>query len=254
MEYKQEVQKYGKKDAVIALCAFVVAVALSMVDWILTTTFESHATIFQFVGRVLIIGMTVAIVLVKKQGLASIGCHKNKLIPALRFSLLLIIVFSAFGVIPGLIYGWEFNRLGTLIPILFTTIFMAAGEDIFFVGYLQTRLHGLFKNSALAIFVGAICFALIHVPIGLLSPFPYGWVTSWVIWIIGHTFMVLIFRRHFSIIPVIIAHTLANFFTGGSLWREFNFDYNADWASTAIILVFVILLVLEIVKAVRKKA
>jgi len=245
LRYNQEVRKYEKKDAIIALCAFVVATAISVLDYVLITNFESHATILQFTGRILIIGMTFAIVLVKKQGLASIGFHKDKLWSILRFTILLIVVFSAFGIIPGLIHGWEFNTLRVLIPLLLTTIIMAAGEDIFFVGYLQTRLYGIFKSHVLAILVGAVCFALIHVPIGLLSPFPMGWVGMWVIWMIGHTLMVLIFRRHFSIIPVIVVHTLANFLSGGSLWVAF--DFGEDWTGIGIILVLVVLLVYEIV-------
>ena len=150
---------------------------------------------------------------------------------------------------PGLIYGWEFNSLKTIISVLFITIIMAAGEDIFFVGYLQTRLHGLFKNSILAILVGAICFGLAHVPAALLlSPYPVSMVSMWVIWIIGHTLMVLVFRKQFSIMPVIIAHTLGNFFSVGSLWSDFDSEYNSSWVSIAMLLVFAILLILEIVR------
>ena len=237
--YKQEVQKYEKKDAIIAICVFVALVALSVVDWALA----AHIPSFISISRIIIIGTVFIIVLVKKQGLASIGLHKDKLWPTLRFGILLILIFSAFGVVPGLIYGWELNSLKAIIPFLFTTLIMAAGEDIFFVGYLQTRLYGLFKKDIPAIFAGAVLFALAHVPIGLLSPFPSGWITMWIIWIMGHVTMVLIFRRHFSIIPVIIAHTLANFFTGGGLWDEYN-----DWAGTAVVLILVILVVLEIAR------
>ena len=242
--YKQEVQKYGKKDAAIALCIFAALVALSIVDWALAT----HIPSFISIARIIIIGTIFIIVLVKKQGLASIGFHKDKLWPTLRFGILLILIFSAFGVVPGLIYGWELNSLGTVIPFLFTTLIMAAGEDIFFVGYLQTRLYGLFKKDVPAIFAGAVLFALAHVPVGLLSPFPSGWVTMWIIWIMAHVTLVLIFRRYFSIIPVIIAHTLANFFTGGGLWVEYN-----DWAGTAVLLILVILVVFEIARYRRAK-
>ena len=247
-KYKQEVQKFGKKDAIIALCAFVAITAfITFFDWLRIQGF--HDTTIGFILRAIIIGITFTIVLVKKQGLASIGFHKDKLRQALVFGLLLTLVFSAFGVIPGLIYNWEFNSIGTIISVLLITIIMAAGEDIFFVGYLQTRLHGLFKSSIVAILVGAICFALAHVPAALLlSPYPVGMINMWIIWIIGHTLMVLVFRKQFSIIPVIIAHTLGNFFSTGGLWSDFNSEYNDSWISSAILLLFAILVVLEIVR------
>jgi len=249
-KYEHEVKKYGKKDAIIALCVFVAIIPLSLMSWVITG--DVHATLFGFLSRVIIIGITVAIVIVKKQGLASIGIHKDKLWPALRLSLLLLIIFVVFGIVPGLIYGWELIGIGTLFPALGTTIIMAAGEDIFFVGYLQTRLHGLFKNNALAILIGAICFAIAHVPTALIEPYAAGWVGSLIIWMIGHTLMVLIFRRHFSIIPVIIAHTLGNFLGGGSLWVEFTFG--SDWTGTAMLILLVALLIMEIVRWRRNRS
>ena len=247
-KYRQEVHKLGKKDAIIALCIFVAIVALiTFFDWLRIQGF--HDTAIGITLRTIIIGITFTIVFVKKQGLASIGFHKDEIRQALIFGLLLILFFSAFGVVPGLIYGWEFNSIGTIISVLFITIIMAAGEDIFFVGYLQTRLHGLFKNSIFAILIGATCFALAHVPAALLlSPYPTSMVNMWIIWIIGHTLMVLVFCKQFSIIPVIIAHTLGNFFSVGSLWSGFNSEYNDSWMSTAMLLVFPILVVLEIVR------
>jgi len=248
--YKQKVQEYGKKDAIIALCIFVAITPLGLMSWLITG--YVHTTLFGFISRAIIMGITVVIVLIKKQGLASIGIHKDKLWPTLRFSILLLLVFSAFGIVPGLIHGWEFINIGTLIPVLGTTIIMAAGEDIFFVGCLQTRLHGLFKNNIVAVFVGAICFALAHVPTALLETYAAGWVGSLIIWMIGHTLMVLIFRRHFSIIPVIVVHTLGNFLGGGNLWVEFTFG--EDLTGTAMLLVLVVLLILEIVRWWRNRA
>ena len=251
-KYKQEVQKFGRRDAIIALCVFVAVVALiTFFDWLRIQGF--HDTTIGFILRAIIIGITFTIVTRKKQGLASIGFHKDKIRQSLIFGLLLILVFSGFGIVPGLIHGWEFNSIGTVISVLFITIIMAAGEDIFFVGYLQTRLHGLFKNSILAILVGAICFGLAHVPAALLlSPYPVSMVNMWIIWMIGHTLMVLVFRKQFSIMPVIIAHTLGNFFSVGSLWSDFHSEYNSSWVSIAMLLVFVILLILEIVRWFRQ--
>jgi len=244
--YKQEVQKHGKKDAVIALCVFVVFCALTVLDWAFSTHFDIQSVILPFLGRIIGIAIILVIIFVKREGLSSIGFHADKLKHTLGFTLVIVLAFTAFGIIPGLIHGWEINNIGALIPVLLTTLFMAAGEDIFFVGFLQPRLHGLIKNTALAIFVGAVCFAVAHVPIGILDyTFPMGWGAMWFVWMFGHMVMVLVFRRQFSIIPVITTHTLGNFFMGGSLWVQDVYDY--DWSSIVLILIFLVLMLYEIV-------
>ena len=69
LRYNREVMKYEKKDAILALCVFVAFTTLSVVDWVLVTNFEVAASILQFTGRFIIIGVTFAIVIIKKQGL-----------------------------------------------------------------------------------------------------------------------------------------------------------------------------------------
>ena len=249
--YEQEVKKFGKKDAVIALCVLAVLMGvLVLVALVSERATDFQSTIMDYALRIVLVGTAVTIVLVKKQGLASIGFHKDKLWPMLRFGLILILIFLVFGIVPGLIFGWEFNGMGAIIPALLTTLFMAAGEDIFFVGYLQTRLYGLIKNNALAILAGAVFFALVHLPAAMiLAAYPFGALTGVFVWILGHSFVVLIFRRHFSIITVIIVHTLANFFSGGSIWSEFNIEYSLFYSGTVPILsVLVVLVILEIVR------
>jgi membrane protease YdiL (CAAX protease family) len=254
--YDREVAKFGKKDALIALCAVVafsgilalaIYVLMALIPEGLT---DIQSTLWNTVTRVILVAAAVVIVLLKKQGLSSIGFHKDKLLSTLKFTLLLTLIFSAFGVIPGLIFGWEFNGFGAIIPIILTTFIMAAGEDIFYVGYLQTRLHGLIKSHVLAILTGAVFFALVHVPAVLIGGYQYpaDLVAALIVWILGHSFMVLIFRRHFSIIPVMVTHTLANFFSGGGLWSEFNLNDNMMYSGIFPILsVFVVLLIMEIV-------
>jgi membrane protease YdiL (CAAX protease family) len=255
--YNREIAKFGKKDALVALCAVIAFSGILVLASVIGERVspegltEIQSTILNAVVRVILIGAAVTIVLLKKQGLASIGFHKEKLLSTLRFTLLLALVFSAFGVVPGLILGWEFVSFGAIIPIILRTLIMAAGEDIFFVGYLQTRLHGLIKSHILAILTGAVFFAFAHVPAVLIGGFQYGpdLVAMLVVWLLGHSFMVLVFRRYFSIIPVIVIHTLSNFFARGDLWSEFNLDDNMMYSGVFPILsVFVVLLIMEIVR------
>jgi len=255
-KYKQEVYMHGKKDAIIALCAYLVVAVLGIVFWFIVTNVELTGfldLLVSFALPVIVTGMVFAIVHAKKQSLASIGFHKESMWPALRFGLLIVLIFSTFGVVPGLVYGWEFNSIGAIIPLLFTVFILAAFEDIFFVGYIQTRLYGLFKKDALAILVGAVLFAIIHIPVGLLGDIGADLISALIGWAVMHLIFVLIFRRNFSLIPVFIAHTLSNFFRRGGLWVEFNPYYNGLWMYTAEYLVLLLLVILGIVNWLRFK-
>jgi len=257
--YEHEVKKYRKKDAIIALCVYLFAVVLVTVWWFIALAINAgemqlHPIILQFALPVIVITTVLTIIYVKKQGLASIGFHKDKMQRQLGVAILFVVILLSFGVVPGLIYGWSFNNLGITILYFFAVLIGVAYEDILFVGYLQPRLYAIFKKDIPAILVGASLFALIHIPVAILGDtIGEGLTSNLIYWLIGHTTLVLIFRLYFSILPVIIVHTLTNFFLFGFLWGEFNEQYNTEWAITAIPLILLILIILEIIRMRRKK-
>jgi len=51
-----------------------------------------------------------------------------------------------------------------VIRALISTLIFAAWEDIVFSGLIQPRLHGIVKNNILAVFIGALFFALMYMP------------------------------------------------------------------------------------------
>jgi len=257
--YRQEVQKYGKNDAIHALCVYLAIAILVVIQWFIRTNYD-FTGILSFVDLlampIIVIVVVFTIVIVKKQGLASIGFHKQRMLPTLTFGLLIALILLVFGIAPGLVYGWEFNNIGAaLIPILLRILILAAFEDILFVGYLQTRIYGLIKKDVPAIFVVAVLFAVIHIPVGLLGGMTIGsdLILALIGWAMAHLLLVLIFRKQFSLIPVFVAHTLINFFRRGELWVDFNPYYNEYWIITAEFLVLLLLVIFGIVKWRRSK-
>jgi len=125
----------------------------------------------------------------------------------------LILLMRAF--IPGLLGGWEFHVLSHVMHMLFITLFVAIAEDVAFTGYIQTRIYGLIKNDILAVLIVGILFALVHVAahIGFfgVSDIFASVSTRFPFWIGMHVIYNLVFRRHFSIIPVIMVHAAWNF-------------------------------------------
>jgi membrane protease YdiL (CAAX protease family) len=226
--YKEEVAKYGKKDAIIALCYIVfLSIALPLVfgtlsPWMrsLPITGELRITILSFLFLV----PCFAAILIKRQGFSSIGIHTKNLLPALCLGIVFStfsLVFTYRGILPGLLTGEQFQTFGILMALLFSTVINAAWEDIAITGYVQTRLYGLIKNDVLCVLVGGLLFAWIHIPPRIyfhgLSAFDAYLLVEVVGWIGMHVIFNWVFRRYFSIFPVILLHTFINF-AGGNLW------------------------------------
>jgi membrane protease YdiL (CAAX protease family) len=248
--YRQEVAKYGKKDAIIALCTYPLFVVLTIGFWELASHFEwigQQGRFASWIFAVFMASIIVTIVVVKKQGLSSIGIHKDKILPALRLGLLfcLIPVFIG-GVLPWFFYGWEVNYFGQILLLLFSTFVLAAFEDIIFVGFIQTRLYGIFKSDMLAICLCAILFALLHIPVGLATSGGHGFlgvelILYLVVLFIGHIILVLLFKRYFSLLPVFMFHTMSNFVFMGRFWMDFDSDYLMFWQSISFIVMLLAL-------------
>jgi len=260
--YRQDVSKYGKKDALIALCVLLLYMVLGITLAIIGNALESAETLTSEQIRLLMAMMQlfvptviIAIVIIKKQGLKSIGIHKENLWPALRLGCLFSLIAIFFSVLPGILYGGNFVGISAIMSSLLWAFLFAFPEDIFFIGYLQTRLYGLFKTDKVAIGTGALIFAFMHVPTWImmgrlnLENMPsfalsvFGWLTA-------HVIYVLVFKRHFSLFPIFIMHTISNWALGSEFW-VFADDYATqsalEWGGLGGILRIVAVVVWAIV-------
>jgi membrane protease YdiL (CAAX protease family) len=246
-----EVSKYGKKDALVVLLLFLFYCVLSVGIVLIDRAVEASLSVQhrQLIGMLLFMTCAIivfAVILVKKQGFKSIGIHKEKLWPALRLGIMFALIpLVIAGLLPGLMYGWELRSFGLMMYLLLYTFVLAATEDIFFVGFAQTRLYGLFKSDKSAIGAGAALFSLGHVPAWLLmgnldfeNLLFFG--IFLVFWFVMHCVHVSIFRRYFSLIPVMMLHTVSNF-SQTSIWvlTDENREYADSWAMTAMIAIII---------------
>ena len=161
------------------------------------------------------------IIILKKQGIASIGLHTKKLWPALRLGLIFaaIALFSRH-ILHAVLGGWEVQPIDHIMFMLFMTATVAFMEDTVFSGYIQTRIYGLVKNDIAAVLIVAFLFALIH-PVafaGLRGPSAF--LTqllsvNMLTWMAAHVVHNLLFRRYFSLIPVLMLHMFWNFGSDG---------------------------------------
>jgi membrane protease YdiL (CAAX protease family) len=216
-KYTAAASSYTKKDAVIAIIVWVGVMVLYAAGGVLANYFG------QIIGtalNLLIGAVCVTIVLVKKQGLSSIGLVGGKIGSSLIAGLLLGIVplVTSHSLLAALIYGWELEPIEFIVARFFYyLIVVALLEEIIFRGYIQTRLYGLFHTNTAAIMVGGVMFMLMHIPYMIITR--------------GLDFITLLFMIN-------LAYTFLFHIATTLLYGKFNTLYGvvlfhaiADWSS-----------------------
>ena len=160
--------------------------------------------------------IVLAIVKTRKQSLASTGLHKKNIGSALVLGLLFAPIFLLQRIAMGGVVGWELYSFGPFMLRLMSAMLFAVREDMSFVGFIQTRLHGLVKNDSWAINLGAALFTLAHLPARLVHGIPMeigamNFTLLLVNWFFMHRAFVMLFKRYFSLVPVFIMHIASNF-------------------------------------------
>ena len=221
--YQEEVAQYTKKDAIYALLFFAVIMFFSIVPILPRGTYVNLAFTI-----VLLVALFVFLK-IKGQGLRSIGLHFMDWKKAFAAGLFFMAVFLMLkdGLLPGLIGGWQMQSVGALTGVIALTLIQAFYEDVIHIGYIQTRLYGLIKNDYLAVFVGAVIFAVSHFPwhfrmaIASDGGVGFGFLSNLalltIMWVVFHVFANIIFRNLHSIIPVTLFHFSWNL-SRGRLW------------------------------------
>ncbi|MCL1986486.1 MAG: CPBP family intramembrane metalloprotease [Firmicutes bacterium] len=249
MTYNQETQKYQKRDLIAPIAVYLLFVAWAVLSIPLSETADvNQRQLIGLAGAAVLTAIVFGVVLLKKQGLRSLGLHGGQLAKAailgLIFAIIPIIVNVAVPAIllaANIYENMQIRQFSQVSWLLFYFFIMAAYEDIFFVGFLQTRLYGVFKTDRLAISVGAALFALVHVPVALIGGMSLV-SPDLLMYLAGVFFMhqafVLLFRRYFSLVAVILLHTITNW-SYTSLWIWGDTNYSFFWASIAGLLVVV---------------
>ena len=233
-KYQHEVSKYGKKDGMIALCVFLFNAVLVTVYGIILNSAENVAFQGQLMtnlqGQVMVMifqivcfAITIIVVLARKQGLTSIGIHRENLLPALRLGLMFSIIPLSASLLPGLVIGWESFAFIQIMFNLLLSFISATYQDTTFIGFVQTRIYGLFKSGRIAISIVAVLFALIHLPFQIITQGADFWglhvIMMIVLLALGHWVFLAVFRKYFSVISAILVHTMLNF-SQGFIWKE----------------------------------
>ena len=212
LQYKADVTKYQKRDALIAIGFWAALMALYAVAGSVGSLFG--VPLIAVVTVILPVAV-LAIVFSNGNGLSSLGIRAKNLWPSLGLGLLCggVAILTNNGVIPALVYGWPLMPFDYLLTrLLYYLAAIALVEELIFRGYIQTRLYGLFKKDVPAVAFGALLFALMHIPYQVASG-RMAFDAFSIIVTLGSTFLWhiafnLVFVRYYSIFGVMLFHAL----------------------------------------------
>ena len=247
IQYKQEISKYGKKDALTALCFYVYTCGILFLSAVL---FRSDIPLGAFTQTIISTSLVIvplfALILLRKQNISSIGIHKKNLWPAIRIGIIfcaLILLMNVF--IPMFLGDWTLHSFGNIMRMFFLTLFVVFMEDTLFSGYIQTRIYGLINNDIVAVLLGAFMFAFSHVAaiVGLVGVSGFGTVISFsmLFWMLAHVIWNLIFRRYFSLFPITMFHFVWNFGNSGVFATSDHALFGGSIYEKYILLVIVVI-------------
>lgn len=149
--YKFKNKSYGV-IAVIYYCIFILGLLLSGI------LYQKGYTHFSYIYDALFV-LGVSIVLIKDKNLRSLGFSKEKI----KSNLLISSVIVAASFIIVLIFsGLSFYQAFT--KLIYYLFYIAAVEEILFRGFIQNYLFGFKLNKYIIFIIGAVFFALIHIP------------------------------------------------------------------------------------------
>lgn len=214
--YREEVSKYQKKDALITILFWIALMLLYVVAGLVGNVFG--VPLLTVVNVVMVV-ICVVILLKNGQGPSSVGFRRKNIWQSLGLALLISAFVLTVNIVMYITVGfgtWE-PSLGMMVSDLLYWIFVIAlFEEFIYRGYIQTRLYGIFKNDVSAVLIGALLFSLSHVPFQVASgrrEFDLSLVLWLVFTFLAHFLLNYVYRRYNSIYGAILLHAMLNWMT-----------------------------------------
>lgn len=167
-EYKENLQNFGTFDGVKAIILYGIYMLVLFVQGLIYTTNFSVWILngLQVILPLFLLIIVILFIALAKEKISTVGLSGKKIFSSLLWGALLAIAF-----IMGIVIYFltiEKKAIAITTPTLSTLgifIIGAMQEEIIFRGYIQTRLTGITKQTAISSLCTAFLFLLIHYPI-----------------------------------------------------------------------------------------
>jgi membrane protease YdiL (CAAX protease family) len=207
---------YDKTDAFLAVGFYFLVMLLYVCAGIVQVTWGVFLNVYV---NLLSIVICIAIALLRKQKLKTVGFTLNSFSRALVVGILWGVAVSMVNIIPAIVSGGKWVGLNRLLwNIFFYLIVIGLQEELIFRGFILTRLHGAIKSEAIVATVSGLMFALMHVPYqlfirtgGNVAAFFLDnsfWLLTTFAW---HFLFYFLYRKYNSLTAPTLCHFLMNF-------------------------------------------
>jgi len=160
----------------------------------------------------IVIGVVLALMRLRRQKVTLLGMGSKNILKSLGLA-------AAFGLVFTLpIIGRTFN-LDLIAPTIILIFIASFKEEVLFRAYIGPRLHSVFKNKTLSIFVTGLLFGAAHLA-GRISTSIMGFEHEWhwinmiisvLFWMFGHVLYNWIYAKYNNIWGPTLLHAYRNF-------------------------------------------
>lgn len=148
-------QSKDKKYAIIAICYYIILFLGYFVMGILYKKGIEHYSFIQW----LLGGAVILITLLKDKSVSDLGFSKARIKPNLAAASVIVLICVCF----ALLYS-DISVLRILKGAAYYLIYISLLEEMIFRGFIQNYLFGMRMNRKLIYVMGALFFALMHLP------------------------------------------------------------------------------------------
>jgi len=212
--YKEQVAKYDKKDALMAIVVWVVVMATY---YLMGQLYANKGVDFGIYVNIALAISCVSLVLLRKEKIATIGFTKNNMGKAIVLGSILGILIVVGNSVVNIANGSALaSPQHIVINFLYYMLVISLVEEVIFRGYIQTRLYGFVKKPLFTIILGGIFFMFMHIPfqmgyarIGLFAYVQLNWITL-IFTFMWHIIFDFLYRKYNTIYASTIFHGFMN--------------------------------------------
>ena len=214
-EYNDNLQKYDKKDGMLAILLFAIIIIMYALIGILyknNSFIKDNIKIIGCLFNLLLIIVTIIFVKLRKQGLETIGLKGRWKLSIILGGVLSLFYFYC-NCLDHLINGEKLISITSILFLMVYFLLVAICEEFVFRGFIGTRLNGLIKNKYIVVLITGLLFVIMHFPYRMtaanmsLSDFDIGWLINLFIF---HLVMSFIYMKTNSIYGSIIPHWISD--------------------------------------------
>lgn len=217
--FYESVYKYGKWDGVCAIVLFLTMcglyVELALLSGALSFINE-HILLVGCMFNALIIGLTIGLVKIKGESLASVGLFGGNWKKSVGFGGFLAAIYFVNNCLSHILAGASLVPVKDIFVLTVYYFLVSFSEEIVFRGYIATRLYGFIKNKYFAWVLTGILFVLMHFPYRMIAydmsimDLTVGNIRWIVDLFVTHTLFTFISKKTNSLWGAVLPHWMSN--------------------------------------------